>query len=343
MIKEEHLPDGRRKLILKDPASGEFVDRSRSDGAMAIEVVVDDGWAGAGRRSAAGAGSASSPGPAVPRHRGHAAARCTTWWPPARPAASRRRPCCCSTSSAGCRPTSRSGATPCCAAASSTGSHRPSTGPSTPTPSDLDAECRAVDAWIDAGPDGRLDLAVLGLGVNGHLGMNEPGAAIDGRTARVELAATTVEGAARYFGGRARPTWGVTVGLGDLLGAREVWVLATGAAKADDRQPAASRTHAVRTCRRRCCRATRTARGGSTRRRPPAGAVRLRACKWCRTGASTSRSIPMRRGTPSTGPASTSGGGRGCASSTPPDSCSGIAGGAPCARRCPTRCGSRSS
>ena len=35
-----------------------------------------------------------------------------------------------------------------------------------------------------------------------------------GRTARVELAATTVEGAQRYFGGRVRPTWGVTVGLG---------------------------------------------------------------------------------------------------------------------------------
>lgn len=91
-------------------------------------------------------------------------------------------------------------------------------------------EPAAVDAWIDAGG---LDLAVLGIGVNGHLGMNEPGAPADGRTARVDLAPTTMEGAQRYFEGRARPTWGVTVGLGDLLAAGEVWVLAAGESKAD--------------------------------------------------------------------------------------------------------------
>lgn len=97
---------------------------------------------------------------------------------------------------------------------------------------DLAAECTAVDSWIDAGPGGLLDLAVLGLGLNGHVGMNEPGAPVDGRTARVDLAPTTRDGAQRYFEGRADPTWGVTVGLADLLGAREVWVLATGRAKA---------------------------------------------------------------------------------------------------------------
>ena len=94
---------------------------------------------------------------------------------------------------------------------------------------DLTDECRAIDRWID---DGGLDLAVVGLGVNGHIGMNEPGSPADGRTARVELAASTVAGAAASFGGRAVPTWGVTVGLGDLLAAREVWVLVTGQAKA---------------------------------------------------------------------------------------------------------------
>ena len=95
---------------------------------------------------------------------------------------------------------------------------------------DLDAECAAVDRWIDRGG---LDLAVLGLGVNGHLGMNEPGSSPDGRTARVELAESTIEGAQRYFAGRHRPTWGVTVGLRDLLRADEVWVLAAGPTKAD--------------------------------------------------------------------------------------------------------------
>jgi len=91
-------------------------------------------------------------------------------------------------------------------------------------------EPAAVDAWIDAG---RLDLVVLGIGVNGHLGMNEPGAPAEGRTARVDLEPTTIEGAQRYFEGRVRPTWGVTVGLGDLLAAGEVWVLAAGESKVD--------------------------------------------------------------------------------------------------------------
>lgn len=93
-----------------------------------------------------------------------------------------------------------------------------------------DVECPAIDSWIDGG--GGIDLAILGLGRNGHVGMNEPGAPIDGRTARVALAASTIDGAQRYFEGRARPTWGVTVGLRDLLAAGEVWVLATGEDKA---------------------------------------------------------------------------------------------------------------
>ncbi len=95
---------------------------------------------------------------------------------------------------------------------------------------DLDSECSAIDQWIDRGG---LDLAILGLGVNGHLGMNEPGSDADGRTARVELATSTIEGAQRYFAGRHRPTWGVTVGLRDLLRAGEVWVLAAGPTKAE--------------------------------------------------------------------------------------------------------------
>lgn len=94
---------------------------------------------------------------------------------------------------------------------------------------DLDVECRAIDQWLDGG----LDLAVLGLGRNGHLGMNEPGSAPTGRTRRVDLAESTVQAADRYFGGRARSTWGVTVGLADLLAARTCWVLVSGAAKAE--------------------------------------------------------------------------------------------------------------
>jgi glucosamine-6-phosphate deaminase len=100
--------------------------------------------------------------------------------------------------------------------------------PIDPAAADLEAECRAVDAWLDQG----LGLAVLGLGGNGHLGMNEPGSSPGSRTRRVELAPATVAAAARSLGGR-RPGWGVTVGLADLLAAERVWVLVTGAAKAE--------------------------------------------------------------------------------------------------------------
>lgn len=93
---------------------------------------------------------------------------------------------------------------------------------------DLADECAAHDAWLDEG----LDLAILGVGTNGHLGMNEPGESIGARTHTVSLAPSTTEASVRYFDGRHEPTWGVTVGLRDLLAAGEVWVLATGAHKA---------------------------------------------------------------------------------------------------------------
>jgi glucosamine-6-phosphate deaminase len=102
-----------------------------------------------------------------------------------------------------------------------------------PNAAHLAAELAAIDTWLDGG----LDLAVLGLGPNGHVGMNEPGSSVDARTSRVELAPTTVAGAQRYFAGRCSPTWGVTVGPRDLLAAREVWVLATGTAKASIVRP----------------------------------------------------------------------------------------------------------
>lgn len=99
---------------------------------------------------------------------------------------------------------------------------------------DVDAEnlaevCRAYDDALGAG----LDLTILGVGLNGHLGMNEPGSPIDCTTRRVELHQSTVDSAARYLNHEEVPTWGVTIGLKQLLASREVWLLANGAAKAE--------------------------------------------------------------------------------------------------------------
>jgi glucosamine-6-phosphate deaminase len=93
---------------------------------------------------------------------------------------------------------------------------------------DADASARAYEATLRPA----FDLTLLGIGANGHIGMNEPGAPVDCPTRRVDLAPETMDGAERYFGGTHRPTWGITVGVKPLLASREVWLLATGESKA---------------------------------------------------------------------------------------------------------------
>ena len=93
---------------------------------------------------------------------------------------------------------------------------------------DLDEVCREHEAVVGAG----CDLTLLGVGTNGHVGMNEPGSSRDSLTRRVELAPATVATSARYFSHERLPTWGVTMGLGTLRRSREVWILASGPAKA---------------------------------------------------------------------------------------------------------------
>ena len=89
--------------------------------------------------------------------------------------------------------------------------------------------CAEFDAEIDA--LGGLDLVVLGLGLNGHIGMNEPGTTADAATRVVDLTPSTME-AARGYGADPPPTRGVTLGIEEILAAREIWLLATGDRKA---------------------------------------------------------------------------------------------------------------
>jgi glucosamine-6-phosphate isomerase len=98
--------------------------------------------------------------------------------------------------------------------------------PDTP---DAHRHCADYDAAIGDG----FDLVLLGIGLNGHLGMNEPGSAIDSSTRRVELHGTTVASSARYFAHQNLPRWGLTVGLKAIMAAKEVWLLANGGAKAE--------------------------------------------------------------------------------------------------------------
>ena len=81
---------------------------------------------------------------------------------------------------------------------------------------------------------GGVDVQVLGIGANGHLGFNEPGSALTSRTRVKRLSERTRRDNARFF--RALddvPTHCVTQGLGTILGASRLVLVATGDAKAD--------------------------------------------------------------------------------------------------------------
>lgn len=81
---------------------------------------------------------------------------------------------------------------------------------------------------------GGVDVQVLGIGANGHLGFNEPGSALSSRTRVKRLSERTRRDNARFFQGLDDvPTHCVTQGLGTILSARRLVLVATGDAKAD--------------------------------------------------------------------------------------------------------------
>jgi glucosamine-6-phosphate deaminase len=96
-----------------------------------------------------------------------------------------------------------------------------------PDAGDLEAQCREYDRMIRPG----FDLVILGIGLNGHLGMNEPGSGPESPTRRAELHESTVSASTRYLNHQQLPRWGLTVGMNQFFAAKEVWLLATGQAK----------------------------------------------------------------------------------------------------------------
>jgi glucosamine-6-phosphate deaminase len=99
-----------------------------------------------------------------------------------------------------------------------------------PTDGDLEASCAGFDRTIQE--RGGLDLAILGLGPNGHLGFNEPPSDRDAPTRVVRLSPATIEANARYWGDTADvPPMAVTMGLRQLMAARTILLVASGHAK----------------------------------------------------------------------------------------------------------------
>jgi glucosamine-6-phosphate deaminase len=97
---------------------------------------------------------------------------------------------------------------------------------------DVDRECRRYERAIDRA--GGIDLQILGLGMNGHIGFNEPARALAARTHRTRLTAATRRANASFFDNRlgAVPREALSMGMATILHARRIVLLATGAAKA---------------------------------------------------------------------------------------------------------------
>lgn len=96
---------------------------------------------------------------------------------------------------------------------------------------DIPAACQAYeDAIRNAGG---VDLQLLGVGTDGHIGFNEPGSSLASRTRIKTLVEQTRRDNARFFGSQAEvPHHVITQGLGTILDARHVILIATGAQKA---------------------------------------------------------------------------------------------------------------
>lgn len=101
-----------------------------------------------------------------------------------------------------------------------------------PVDGELDAECEAFDRRVQA--IGGIDLAILGLGPNGHLGFNEPPSWPDSQTRSVHLTPSTLDANARYWGEVSDvPTEAVTLGMTHLLRARAIVLVISGKGKQD--------------------------------------------------------------------------------------------------------------
>ncbi|NLM38358.1 MAG: glucosamine-6-phosphate deaminase [Firmicutes bacterium] len=93
-------------------------------------------------------------------------------------------------------------------------------------------ECQKYEQLI--AEVGGIDLQVLGIGVNGHIGFNEPNPGLNSRTHLVDLKQETIKANSRFFQSEAEvPRQALTMGMGTILKARRIVLLANGRNKAE--------------------------------------------------------------------------------------------------------------
>jgi galactosamine-6-phosphate isomerase len=95
----------------------------------------------------------------------------------------------------------------------------------------LEAECKRVDKLLFE--KGGADLIIVGVGINGHIGLNEPGTSFGNYCHVSELAEITISVGQKYFKSNTPLTQGITIGLKHLLEAKTAILIATGERKAE--------------------------------------------------------------------------------------------------------------
>ena len=97
---------------------------------------------------------------------------------------------------------------------------------------DLDMACNEYNELLE---NKKIDLQILGIGPNGHIGFNEPGTSFDTNTHVTDLKDSTIQANARFFDNDLSkvPTKAITIGIRDIMNAKRVILLASGKGKAE--------------------------------------------------------------------------------------------------------------
>ena len=96
---------------------------------------------------------------------------------------------------------------------------------------DIEAECKAYQDAIEKA--GGIDIQLLGVGTNGHIGFNEPSDSFSDGPFKVKLAQSTIDAHSKYFENDDMPLYALTMGIGDIMRASKIILIATGKAKAN--------------------------------------------------------------------------------------------------------------
>lgn len=92
-------------------------------------------------------------------------------------------------------------------------------------------ECKEYEELIHT--KGGIDIQILGLGVNGHIAFNEPGSTSTSKTRKIEIDKSTRKANSRFFGDDIKkvPQYALTMGIGTILDAKKIFLIATGETK----------------------------------------------------------------------------------------------------------------